>query len=89
MTLIFSLTKSFSSAIWTFCDARIIEMDCNIYLIPLGFEFGFTFRAYVCFGYHNHIQNDKQDNYWNGYKIPWNIKVTAKPINLTGGKHKS
>ena len=89
MPLIFCFAKSFSPAIRTFCDAIAVKMDCNIELIPFWLEFGFAFRAYVCFGYHNHIQNDKQDNYGNGYKIPWNIKMTAKPINLTGGKHKS
>ena len=89
MPLIFSLTKSFSSAIWTFCDARIIEMDCNIYLIPFGFEFGFTFWTNVCFRYYNYIQDNKQDKYGNGYKIPRNIEMTAKPINLTGREHKS
>ena len=73
----------------TLCNASTVKMYCNINLIPFWLEFGFTFRAYVCFGYHNHIQNDKQDNYGNGYKIPWNIKVTAKPIYLTGSKHKS
>ena len=84
MPLIFSLTKSFSSAIWTFCDARIIEMDCNIYLIPLGFEFGFTFWTNVCFRYYNYIQDNKQDKYGNGYKIPRDIEMATKPIHLTG-----
>ena len=89
MPLIFSLTKSFSSAIWTFCDARIIEMDCNIYLIPLGFEFGFTFWTNVCFRYYNYIQDNKQDKYGNGYKIPRDIEMATKPIHLTGWEHKS
>lgn len=84
MPLIFSLTKSFSSAIWTFCDARIIEMDYNIYLIPLGFEFGFTFGTNVCFRYYNYIQDNKQDKYGNGYKIPRDIEMATKPIRLTG-----
>ena len=84
MPLIFSLTKSFSSAIWTFCDARIIEMDCNIYLIPFGFEFGFTFWTNVCFRYYNYIQDNKQDKYGNGYKIPRDIEMATKPIHLTG-----
>ena len=84
MPLIFSLTKSFSSAIWAFCDARIIEMDCNIYLIPFGFEFGFTFWTNVCFRYYNYIQDNKQDKYGNGYKIPRDIEMATKPIHLTG-----
>ena len=84
MPLIFSLTKSFSSAIWTFCDARIIEMDYNIYLMPLGFEFGFTFGTNVCFRYYNYIQDNKQDKYGNGYKIPRDIEMATKPIRLTG-----
>ena len=89
MPLVFPFAKTRSSAIRTLCNASAVKMYCNINLIPFWLEFGFTFRAYVCFGYHNHIQNDKQDNYGNGYKIPWNIKVTAKPIHLTGSKHKS
>ena len=89
MPLIFSLTKSFSSAIWTFCDARIIEMDCNIYLIPFGFEFGFTFWTNVCFRYYNYIQDNKQDKYGNGYKTPRDIEMATKPIHLTGWEHKS
>ena len=84
LLVIFSLTKSFSSAIWTFCDARIIEMDCNIYLIPFGFEFGFTFWTNVCFRYYNYIQDNKQDKYGNGYKIPRDIEMATKPIHLTG-----
>ena len=89
MPLVFPFAKTLSSAIRTLCNASAVKMYCNINLIPFWIEFGFTFRAYVCFGYHNHIQNDKQDNYGNDYKIPWNIKVTAKPIHLTGRKHKS
>jgi len=89
MPLVFPFAKTLSSAIRTLCNASAVKMYCNINLIPFRLEFGFTFRAYVCLGYHNHIQNDKQDNYGNGYKIPWNIKVTAKPINLTGWEHKS
>ena len=64
-------------------------MDRDIYLIPFGLEFGFAFGADIGLGNHNAIQNNEQNKYRNGYKIPRNIKVTAKPIHLTGSKHKS
>ena len=89
MPLVFSFAKTLSSAIRTLCNASAVKMDCNIDLIPFWLEFGFAFRAHVCFGYHNHIQNDKQDNYGNGYKIPRNIEMASKPIDPTGSKQKN
>ena len=84
MPLIFFLAESSSSTIWTFCDARTIEMDGNIYLIPFGFEFGVTFWTNVCVRYDHDIQDNKQDTYGNGDKIPRDIEMATKPIHLTG-----
>ena len=89
MPLIFCFAKSFSPAIRTFCDARIVKMDRNIYLIPFRLEFSFTFWTNVCFWYYNDVQDDKQDKYRNSYKIPWYIEMTTEPIHLTGWEHKS
>ena len=89
MPLIFCFAKSFSPAIRTFCDARTVKMDRNIYLIPFRLEFSFAFRTNVCFWYYNDVQDDKQDKYRNSYKIPWYIEMTTEPINLTGREHKS
>ena len=82
--LLFYFAKTLSSAIRTFCDARIVKMDRNIYLIPFRLEFSFTFWTNVCFWYYNDVQDDKQDKYRNSYKIPWYIEMTTEPINLTG-----
>ena len=64
-------------------------MNCNIYLIPFGLEFGFTFGADIGFINHNKIQDDKQNEYRNDYKIPRNIEMASKPIAPAGRKHKS
>ena len=89
MLLIFCFAKSFSPAIRTFCDARIVKMDRNIYLIPFRLELGFAFRADIRLGNHNEIQSNKQNKYRNNYKIPRNIEMTSKPIDPTRSKQKS
>ena len=64
-------------------------MDRDIYLIPFRLEFGFAFRADIRLGNHNEIQSNKQNKYRNNYKIPRNIGMASKPIDLTGSKQKS
>ena len=64
-------------------------MDRDIYLIPFGLEFGFAFGADIGFRNHNKIQDGKQNEYRNDYKIPRNIEMASKPIDPAGRKHKS
>ena len=68
----------------TFCDARAVKMNRDIQLIPFGLEFGFAFGANIGLGYHNEIQNDEQNKYRHGNKVPRDIEVAAKPIDLAG-----
>ena len=62
-------------------------MDRDIYLIPFRLELGFAFRADIRLGNHNEIQSNKQNKYRNNYKIPRDIEMATKPINLTRRKH--
>ena len=87
--LFFLLTKSFSSAIWAFCDTRTVAMNSDIYLIPFRLKFGFAFRADIRLENHNAVQNNGQDKYRDCYKIPRDIEMATKPINLTRRKHES
>jgi hypothetical protein len=67
-----------------FCDTGAVEMNRDIYLIPLGLKFGFTFGADIGFGNHSEIQNNEQNQYRHGNKVPRDIEVAAKPIDLAG-----
>ena len=62
-------------------------MNSDIYLIPFRLKFGFAFRADIRLGNHNAVQNNGQDKYRDCYKIPRDIEMATKPINLTRRKH--
>ena len=89
MPSILPLAKAPSSAMRAFSDTRPVKVDRNIDVVPLGLEFRMAFGANVRFGKHVEIQHNGKDQNRNSNKIPRNVEVISKPIDLTRREHKS
>ena len=78
---LFSLTVPCPSALGTFCNALVTEVNVNTEMIPFRFDFRLTLRADIGSRHDVDMCNHKDDGDRYGNDIPRYIIGLRKPVD--------